>query len=112
MFAFDDCFTAPVHGFRDAMDYYAKSSSINWLENISIDTLLLSSADDPFLPQQVLGRVHDIASRNPHLEVDFPPHGGHVGFVGGSSPFSPAYYLEQRVSGFLAHQLELSSSIR
>jgi len=108
MFAFDDCFTAPVHGFRDAMDYYAKSSSINWLHAISINTLLLSSVDDPFLPPQVLERVRDIASRNPHIETDFPPHGGHVGFVGGPSPFSPAYYLEQRVSEFLARQLEVS----
>jgi predicted alpha/beta-fold hydrolase len=112
MFAFDDCFTAPVHGFRNATDYYARSSSINWLDKISINTLLLSSVDDPFLPPQVLERVRELASRNPHLHVDFPPRGGHVGFVGGSSPFSPAYYLEQRVSGFLAHQLELSSSIR
>lgn len=112
MFAFDDCFTAPVHGFRDAEDYYAKSSAINWLEKVSINTLLLSSVDDPFLPPQVLERVRDIASRNPCLEVDFPHHGGHVGFVGGNSPFSPAYYLERRVSGFLAHQLKVSSSIR
>jgi len=108
MFAFDDCYTAPVHGFRNAMDYYAKSSSINWLHKISINTLLLSSVDDPFLPPQVLERVRDIASRNPHIETEFPPHGGHVGFVGGVSPFSPAYYLEKRVSDFLARQLAVS----
>ena len=110
MYAFDDCFTAPVHGFRNAADYYQKSSSISWLDKISIDTLLLSSVDDPFLPPQVLEKVRDIASRNPHLEVEFPPHGGHVGFVGGESPLSPAYYLEKRVSGFFAHHLDVSSS--
>lgn len=108
MFAFDDCFTAPVHGFRDADDYYAKSSSINWLETISIKTLLLSAVDDPFLPARVLDQVRDRALGNPHLEIEFPLHGGHVGFVGGSNPFSPVYYLERRVSEFLARQLELS----
>jgi predicted alpha/beta-fold hydrolase len=112
MFAFDDCFTAPVHGFLDANDYYSKSSSINWLEDISINTLLLSAVDDPFLPPDVLDSVRQRASRNPHLEIDFPPHGGHVGFITGTSPFSPAYYLEHRVSEFLARQLEFSSSSR
>ncbi len=105
MFDFDDCFTAPVHGFASAEDYYAKSSSINWLENISINTLLLSAVDDPFLPSQVLERVREVAAGNPHLEIDFPEHGGHVGFVGGKNPWSPAYYLERRVSEFLALQL-------
>ena len=109
MFAFDDCFTAPVHGFENARDYYAKSSSINWLASISIKTLLLSAIDDPFLPPQVLDQVRGIAAKNPHLTVEFPPHGGHVGFVGGHNPLSPTYYLEKRVSEFLAHELEHSS---
>ena len=109
MFAFDDCFTAPVHGFENARDYYAKSSSINWLASISINTLLLSAVDDPFLPPQVLDQVRGIAAKNPHLTVEFPPHGGHVGFVGGHNPLSPTYYLEKRVSEFLAHELEHSS---
>jgi predicted alpha/beta-fold hydrolase len=108
MFAFDDCFTAPVHGFDGALDYYSRSSSINFLESISINTLLLSAIDDPFLPAQVLEQVRERAARNPHLEIEFPPHGGHVGFIEGRNPFSPAYYLERRVSEFLAHQLELS----
>ena len=108
MFAFDDCFTAPVHGFENARDYYTKSSSINWLETISINTLLLSAVDDPFLPSQVLDQVRERAANNPHLVIEFPPHGGHVGFVGGRNPLSPAYYLEHRVSEFLAHELERS----
>ena len=108
MWAFDDCFTAPVHGFHDASDYYSKSSSVNWLDTISVNTLLLSAVDDPFLPPDVLTKVKDIASRNPHLQVEFPLHGGHVGFIGGGNPFSPVYYLEQRVSEFLALELEIS----
>jgi uncharacterized protein len=106
MFEFDDCFTAPVHGFRDAMDYYEQSSSIRWIDNISIKTLLLSAVDDPFLPPQVLDEVRQIAVGNPMLELDFQAHGGHVGFVGGRNPLNPVYYLERRVGEFLARQIE------
>jgi predicted alpha/beta-fold hydrolase len=106
MFSFDDAFTAPVHGFRDANDYYHKSSSIRWIEGIRINTLLLSAVDDPFLPPQVLDEVREIADRNTYLKTEFPAHGGHVGFVGGRNPFAPAYYLEQRVTAFLSEQLD------
>ena len=105
IFDFDDCFTAPVHGFADAEDYYTKSSSLGWLETISIKTLLLSAVDDPFLPPQVLDDVRLKALDNPNLEAEFTPHGGHVGFVGGRNPLSPDYYLERRVTEFLAGQL-------
>jgi predicted alpha/beta-fold hydrolase len=101
MFDFDERFTAPVHGFHDAMHYYSESGSIRWLQKISIKTLLLSAVDDPFLPRQVLDDVRIIASRNPCLELEFPAHGGHVGFVGGMNPFSPRYYLESRACDFL-----------
>lgn len=106
MFEFDDTFTAPVHGFRDAADYYARSSSIKWLKGISVKTLLLSAVDDPFLPEQVLDDVRDLAAVNPALELELTPGGGHVGFVGGRNPFEPAYYLEGRAGDFLARQLD------
>lgn len=105
MFDFDECFTAPVHGFDGAADYYRRSSSVHWLDDISINTLLLSAVDDPFLPSRVLDAVRDKARANPHLDVEFTRHGGHVGFIGGQNPFYPVYYLEQRVTGFLAGQL-------
>ena len=105
MFEFDEHFTAPVHGFRGAEDYYSKSSSLHWLESISINTLLLSAVDDPFLPPQVLDEVRKKAVANPRLHVEFPEHGGHVGFITGRNPLSPVYYLEHRVSEFLARQL-------
>lgn len=102
---FDDTITAPVHGFRDAIDYYERSSSIHYLLNIAVDTLLLNAVDDPFLPPTVLNDVANIALNNPHLTVDFPRRGGHAGFVGGSNPFHPTYYLERRVGDFLARTL-------
>ena len=50
----DNAATAPIHGFRDADDYYARSSSIHFLGAITTPTLCLSAADDPFLPAEVL----------------------------------------------------------
>ena len=103
MYEFDDAVTAPIHGFRDAEHYYASSSSLRWIDQISIPTLLLSAVDDPFLPRSVLEDVRSVASRNPKLHLEFPAHGGHVGFVGGRNPFSPRYYAEQRACEFLAN---------
>ena len=105
MFDFDDAFTAPLHGFGGASDYYRQSSSRRWLSNISVKTLLLSAADDPFLPEQVLDEVREVALKNAALELEVTPRGGHVGFVAGMTPFNPFYYLEQRVADFLAAQI-------
>lgn len=107
--SFDDTITAPIHGFNDAIDYYTRSSSIRYLDAITVDTLLLNAMDDPFLPPDVLVEVSTIASRNPHLTLDFPPRGGHAGFVGGRNPFRPVYYLECRVGNFLADKFTLAA---
>jgi uncharacterized protein len=103
---FDDVVTAPVHGFRDASDYYAQSSSIHYLSRVRIPTLLLSAVDDPFLPPEVLEEVRSIARENPALVVEFVRRGGHVGFVSGRVPWRPVYYAERRVADFLAKQFE------
>jgi predicted alpha/beta-fold hydrolase len=102
IFEFDDAVTAPVHGFADARDYYTKSSSLPLLNRISIPTLLLSAVDDPFLPEAVLAEVRNTAGDNPNLTLEFPDHGGHVGFVAGQWPWRPFYYAEWRACEFLA----------
>lgn len=101
MWVFDDRFTAPLHGFADAADYYDRSSSIRFLDSIRCPTLLLSAYDDPFYTPDLLTDVRHIAEGNPHLSVEFHARGGHVGFVGGA-PWRPTYYVEGRVSEFLA----------
>jgi len=106
LYEFDDAVTAPVHGFRDAADYYARSSSIRWLSRIRLPTLLLSAADDPFLPADVLREVRELARGNPHLVVEFVDRGGHAGFIGGRHPLDPDYYGERRAAEFLADCLE------
>jgi uncharacterized protein len=102
---FDDAVTAPVHGFVDAHDYYDRSSALRWLGAIRIPTLLLSAADDPFLPASVLDQVRAVASQNENLSLEFTAHGGHVGFVAGRWPWRPVYYGEWRVCEFLASRL-------
>lgn len=102
---FDDAFTAPVHGFADADDYYRRSSSIHFLSGVAVPTLLLSAEDDPFLPRSVLDKVREVAASNPVLDIDFTPHGGHVGWIAGQ-PWFPRYEMEQRVADWLADSHE------
>lgn len=106
IFEFDDAVTAPVHGFRDAVDYYTRSSSLEFLASIRVPTFLLSALDDPFLPSRVLQLVEDAAKANPRIELEITPRGGHVGFVEGSTPWNARYYAERRAFRFFDQVLE------
>ena len=99
---FDDLGTARLHGFRDADDYYQRSSSAPWLPAIRVPTLLIHAADDPFLPSAAIPRAE--VRENPHLDAIFPEHGGHVGFVSGP-PWAPVFWAEQTAADFLASRL-------
>ena len=113
LWEFDDAFTAPLHGFRDAADYYARASSLPYLSRIQIPTLLLSAVDDPFLPPDVLDEVRREVRENAHVELEFPERGGHVGFTAGRRPWNPWYYGEWRAAEFLAiHMQQFVSSPR
>jgi predicted alpha/beta-fold hydrolase len=111
LYDFDDLVTGPVHGFRDAHDYYTRSSSLQYLARIRLPTLLLSAGDDPFLPTEVLAEVRTIAQENPRLTLEFPQRGGHVGFVSGRLPWRPQYYAELRTGEFLARALDRGDSL-
>jgi predicted alpha/beta-fold hydrolase len=99
---FDDIVTAPVHGFADATEYYARSSSIRFLETVGVPTLLLCAANDPFVNADVLRQVRNIADRNSFLECVFPERGGHVGFVSGVVPWRARYWMEDYTLDWLA----------
>jgi predicted alpha/beta-fold hydrolase len=77
---FDDVFTAPLHGFRGVDHYWSASSSGPWLERIAVPTLVLNARNDPFLPEQDLLAAASKAA--PGVLLEFPAHGGHVGFSG------------------------------
>jgi uncharacterized protein len=93
---FDNHFTAPVHGFKDTDDYWARASSKPWLKNIAVPTLLLNPLDDPFLPPHYLPEAHEVSSA---VTREFPAHGGHVGFVSGPFPGNIAW-LSSRLLHF------------
>ena len=99
---FDAAAIAPIHGFADAADYYARSSCLALLGRIRVPTLLISAADDPFLPAEVLDRVRE---RSPAcVECLFTETGGHVGFVTGS-PWAARSWAEDRALEFLTRHL-------
>jgi len=91
---FDNAITAPLHGFRDVDDYYAQSSSKQFLRAIRTPTLLIQALDDPFLPPQALPGEDELG---PAVTLELSRHGGHVGFIAGPSPLQPCYWLEQRI---------------
>lgn len=80
---FDDAFTAPVHGFQDAMDYWRKASAKPLLGGIAVPTLLLNALDDPFVPAASLPMHHEVGRQ---VTLWQPARGGHVGFAQGRWP--------------------------
>ncbi len=94
--AFDDRYTAPIHGFLDADDYYRRASAKQYLKGIVVRTLIIHAENDPFMSLEVLP---DIASLPANVQVELSPSGGHVGFVGGSV-FKPLFWLEPRILSF------------
>ncbi len=76
---FDGLFTAPVHGFADADDYWARASSLPSLPDIRVPTLLVNALDDPFLGPTCY--PYDVSAASPALTLRTPRYGGHVGFV-------------------------------
>ncbi|MBL8150462.1 MAG: alpha/beta fold hydrolase [Blastocatellia bacterium] len=94
--SFDNLIVAPFNQFRDADDYYQKSSSAPYLKKINIPTLLIQAKDDPFIPfetfqqTEMSRRVCLLATR----------HGGHVGYVGRKNREEDAYWAENRIIQF------------
>ena len=43
---FDDRYTAPIHGYKDALDYYQRCSSVKFIEDIQIPTLIVNAIND------------------------------------------------------------------
>jgi uncharacterized protein len=96
---FDDLYTAPIHGFRDARDYWEKSSARQYLGRIRVPSLLMNARDDPFLTIESFPYTE--AEKNPQFFFEAPDWGGHVGFINSVHNFQPWYetrsveFLEQ-----------------
>lgn len=91
---FDDVYTSRAHGFKDALDYYQQSSSLSFLPNIKIPTLILSAENDSFLGPECYPILE--AEQNPNLFLEITKHGGHVGYYGSKN----ITYNEKRVIKF------------
>ncbi|MEN5034096.1 hydrolase [Pseudomonas sp. TWI929] len=94
---FDGKVTAPLNGFRDAHDYYRRSSSHFFLGQNRTPTLIIHSSDDPFVSGHSLPTARELA---PLTRFELHRRGGHVGFVDGSLR-NPGYYLERRIPQWL-----------
>ncbi|MET3134839.1 putative alpha/beta-fold hydrolase [Oxalobacteraceae bacterium GrIS 1.11] len=95
--AFDEVVTAPLHGYRNADDYWDRASAKHVLPDITVPTLVLNAQNDPFLPGRYLPR--HASSR---VELDYPLHGGHVGFAAGNLPGN-LNWLPHRLIHFFEH---------
>lgn len=83
LYEFDDVFTAPVHGFRDARDYWRRASAKPLLHRVRIPALLVNPLNDPFVPAHSLPKPSDVSRC---VTLWQPRHGGHVGFATGRWP--------------------------
>lgn len=95
---FDDRYTAPIHGFLGAEDYWKRCSARQFLHAVNVPTLILNAADDPFLTAESF--PFSEAETNPLLFLEVPASGGHLGFIdsGGS-------WLGRRIPEFLARRV-------
>ena len=94
---FDNCYTAPLHGFENALDFYVKASCQNHLAAITIPTLLVNAANDPFLTGSCYPT--ELASKHPYLYLEIPSRGGHTGF---SLFNSDVNWMEKRALEFVS----------
>jgi len=98
LYEFDNHFTAPLHGFRDTDDYWARASARPHLARIRIPALVVNPRNDPFVPAASLPHASEGGR---WVQLWQPPHGGHVGFPTGRFP-GHVCALPQAVAGWLA----------
>ncbi len=94
--SFDNAYTAPLHGFVDARDYWRRSSCLPVLGNIRVPAYLLNAADDPFLSASCF--PVELARKSRLFTLEMPHHGGHVGFV---TSDTGRYWSETRAADFV-----------
>lgn len=93
---FDDRYTAPLHGFANALDYWDKSSALQFIPHINRPCLLVNAQDDTFLSKECF--PYDMAEEMDNFFLETPRYGGHVGFSGPIG--EDAYWPDQRAYEF------------
>jgi predicted alpha/beta-fold hydrolase len=95
---FDDRYTAPHHGYAGAADYYQRASAMRVIDRVARPALILSAADDPFVPPQIFDAP--AVRNNPHITTLITDHGGHCAFVEDGHDYD-GYFAERTVVDFL-----------
>jgi len=95
---FDDQVTGPIHGFKDADDYYTQSSCRQYLPKIQRPTHIIYALDDPFFEPSVVPEEEELPY---NVTLELPRAGGHVGFVSGPYPWKAEYWLDEYVPQLL-----------
>lgn len=95
LYAIDELYTGKAHGFKNARDYYEKSSALNFIPDIGIPTLLINAKNDAFLSEN--SSPVTMALDNPFFYLETPEYGGHVGFIQKEN----ITYAEKRALEFL-----------
>ncbi|HET7875657.1 MAG TPA: alpha/beta fold hydrolase [Methylomirabilota bacterium] len=98
---YDRLVTAPLYGFRDERDYWARSSSGQFLPRVRRPTLLINALNDPFMPPDALAGA--ALDESPWVRAAFVPEGGHVGFLEG--PLGLRSWAERQALAFLREHL-------
>jgi len=94
---FDDVITAPAFGFRDADDYYYRSSALRVIPRISIPTLIIAARDDTFVPFETF--LDPAVASNPNITLLAPQHGGHCAFLSRAAG-DERFWAEARIVEF------------
>jgi uncharacterized protein len=97
---FDEVFTAPHFGFAGAEDYYHKASAMRVADRIRVPALIITAADDPFVPSQPFLDPH--VSDNPFISLRLSDYGGHCAFVGPRAAEDDGYWAENQIVDFVA----------
>ncbi len=98
---FDDAYTAPMSGFGTATRYYHEASSLRVVDRIRVPALILTAANDPFVPPEQFTRPEVRA--NPHVRVLITPDGGHCAFVSEPDPAHDGYWAEHAIVRWAVH---------
>lgn len=103
MWEFDEIYTAPDGGYRDAEDYYEQSAARNALSSITIPTLVITAQDDPFIPYHMF--ADPALDANPFIQLEAPTHGGHCGFFQRHQNHEDPFWAENRLCDWIHAQL-------
>lgn len=99
LYEFDNVFTAPLHGYKNTDDYWARASAKPRLKHIEIPALALNARNDPFIPAESLPTPDDVSS---YVTLWQPEEGGHVGFASGAIP-GDLMEMPQAVMEWMTH---------